>query len=98
MYVRVAASMLPENEQTVVPFDRSFGGRAKNGTRCLSILDAFRTMKVQNWYRYLKNGWEVLIREYVWVCFSIIVIAMELYLWAPCTAVDLLACLRQHIV
>lgn len=56
LYVRVAASMLPDNDQSVVLFDRSFGVQAKNETHCLSIPDAFGTMKVQNWYRFLKIG------------------------------------------
>jgi hypothetical protein len=93
LYVRVAASMLPDNDQSIVPFDRSFGGRANNETHRLSILDAFRTMKVQNWYRYLKIVWEVLMYEISWLCPFIIVIAMELYYWAPDTAIDLLVLL-----
>lgn len=93
LYVRAAASILPDNDQSVVPFDRSFGVRAKNETHCLSILDAFSTIKVQNWYRYLKIGWEVFIYEIVWAGFFILLIALELYYWAPCTAVDLLVLL-----
>jgi hypothetical protein len=93
LYVRVAASMLPDNDQSIVPFDRSFGGRANNETHCLSIPDAFRTMKVQNWYRYLKIVWEMLMYEISWLCPFIIVIAMELYYWVPDTAIDLLVLL-----
>ena len=93
LYVRVAASMLPYNDQSVVPFDRSFGGRATSEAHCLSILDAFRTMKVQNWYRYLKIVWEVFLIDYLWVCLSIVVIVVELYYWAPCTALNLLVLL-----
>ena len=93
LYVRVAASMLPYNDQSAVPFDRSFGGRATNEAHCLSILDAFRTMKVQNWYRYLKIVWEVFLIDYLLVCLSIVVIVVELYYWAPCTALNLLVLL-----
>lgn len=90
LYVKVAASMLPENEQSIVPFDRSFGGRANNETHCLSILDAFGTMKVQNCYRYLKIVWEVFMYGISWFCPFIIVILIELYYWAPDTVIDLI--------
>lgn len=93
LYVRVAASILPDNDQSVVPFDRTFGGRARKETHCLSILDAFRSMKVQNWYRYLKIVWEVFCFDSLWACIFIVVIVMELYYWAPCTATDLLVLL-----
>lgn len=93
LYVRVAASMLPDNDQPIVPFDRSFGGRANNETRCLSILDAFITMKMQNLYRYLKIVWEVCMYEVAWLCPFIIVIIIELYYWAPGTVIDLLVLL-----
>ena len=91
IYIRVAASMLPDNDEPIVPFDRSFGGRAKNdGKHCLSIFDAVRTMRFPNWYRYAKIVWEVFWYEEMWALFFCIAIAVELHFWAPCSVMDLL--------
>ena len=44
---RVQASMLPEEDESIVPFDRSFGGRVEpavvGGSGCVSMLDAWKT-------------------------------------------------------
>ncbi|KAJ5957491.1 hypothetical protein N7501_011770 [Penicillium viridicatum] len=83
IYIRVAASMLPDDDEPVVPFDRSFGGRAGNNeTHCLTIIDAFRTMALQNWYRYLKTIWEVFCYEYLGIVFFGIAIAIQMSFWA----------------
>lgn len=79
IYIRVAASMLPDDDESVIPFVRSFGGRARNNeTYCLTIIDAFRTMALQNWYRYLKIVWEVFCYEYLGILFFAIAIAMQM--------------------
>lgn len=48
--VRVAASMLPDDENTIVPFDRTFGGKVvptlAGGTGRIGLLDAWTTF---NW-------------------------------------------------
>lgn len=48
--VRIEASMLPEDQDTIVPFDRSFGGRVQpkvlGGTGAVSFMDAWKTF---NW-------------------------------------------------
>lgn len=48
--VRVEASILPEDQDTIVPFDRTFAGkvvpRILGGTGCISFLDAWRSF---NW-------------------------------------------------
>ncbi|KAJ5926563.1 hypothetical protein N7516_008336 [Penicillium verrucosum] len=81
-YIRVAASMLPNDDESVVPFDRSFGGRVGNNeTHCLTIIDAFRTMALLNWYRYLKIVWEVLYYEHIGIVFSGIAIAIQTTFW-----------------
>lgn len=47
IFIRVAASMLPEEDEAIVPFDRSFGGKVVpailGGSGKLSIADAWRT-------------------------------------------------------
>ncbi|KAJ4295493.1 hypothetical protein N0V90_007506 [Kalmusia sp. IMI 367209] len=48
--VRVEASILPDDQDTIVPFDRTFGGKVVSkvlgGTGCVSFLDAWRSF---NW-------------------------------------------------
>ncbi|KAF1967065.1 hypothetical protein BU23DRAFT_603070 [Bimuria novae-zelandiae CBS 107.79] len=48
--VRVEASILPEEHDTIVPFDRTFGGKVVSkvlgGTGCVSFMDAWRSF---NW-------------------------------------------------
>lgn len=47
IFVRVAASMLPEEDETIVPFDRSFGGKVSpaitGGSGKIGIMDAWTT-------------------------------------------------------
>ncbi|KAJ6099963.1 hypothetical protein N7467_001498 [Penicillium canescens] len=94
IYIRVAVSMLPDNDEPIVTFDRSFGGRARNdGRYCLSIFDAVRTMRFLNWYRYAKIVWEVFWYEEMWALFFCIAVAVEFYFWAPHSVIDLLALL-----
>lgn len=44
---RVQASMLPEEDESIVPFDRSFGGKVEpevvGGIGCVGMLDAWKT-------------------------------------------------------
>jgi hypothetical protein len=47
IFIRVAASMLPEEDETIVPFDRSFGGKVHpqivGGSGHIGLLDAWTT-------------------------------------------------------
>ncbi|OCL05285.1 hypothetical protein AOQ84DRAFT_399662 [Glonium stellatum] len=47
---RIEASLLPEDEETIVPFDRTFGGKVVptilGGTGCIGFVEAWRTF---NW-------------------------------------------------
>ena len=91
IFIRVAASMLPDDDEPVILFDYSFGGRARNNeTYCLSILDAMNTMRMQDWNCYRKIVREVLQYEISFVFLFIIAIALEFYFEKPCTAGDLL--------
>ena len=91
IYIRVAASMLPDDDESIIPFDPSFGGRARNNeTLCLSILDAIKTMRLQNWHHYRRIVREVLQYEFPFVFLFIIAIALEFYFEEPCTFGDLL--------
>ncbi|KAL4911760.1 hypothetical protein BDW62DRAFT_196293 [Aspergillus aurantiobrunneus] len=57
IFIRVAASMLPEEDEAIVPFDRSFGGKRTPsvlGGGVLSIADAWNTFDRDGWKRYVK--------------------------------------------
>jgi hypothetical protein len=57
-FVRVAASMLPEHDEAIVPFDRSFGGKVVpeivGGSGKIGLMDAWRTFDRSSRMRLLK--------------------------------------------
>ncbi|CAL5868208.1 uncharacterized protein PFLUO_LOCUS2432 [Penicillium psychrofluorescens] len=90
IYIRVAASMLPSEDEPLVPFDRSFGGQARTSqTYSLSIRNA-GAVKAPSWNRYAKIIWDTLGLEFFCLLGSIIVLSAELYSWTPCTLLGLL--------
>ncbi|RAL03670.1 uncharacterized protein BO80DRAFT_349355 [Aspergillus ibericus CBS 121593] len=58
IFIRVAASMLPEEHESIVPFDRSFGGKVSpaivGGSGKLSIMDAWKTFDRPALTRFVK--------------------------------------------
>lgn len=81
IFVRVAASTLPEADESIVPFDRSFGGKlapAITGGGVLSIADAWNTFDRDGWKRYIKatvKAW--LMQVAAIVLFSVLIIAQS---------------------
>ncbi|KAL8284849.1 hypothetical protein RB601_006664 [Gaeumannomyces tritici] len=67
--VRVQASILPPEEDTVVPFDRSFGGTVEpaviNGSASVSIPNALRTFSRDSWVRLYKLMAKVIALTFV---------------------------------
>ncbi|PQE20084.1 ubiquitin carrier protein [Rutstroemia sp. NJR-2017a BBW] len=64
---RVQASLLPETEEAIVPFDRTFGGKVVaeevGGTGALGMLDAWRTFDRSSRVRLLKAYAKVFAME-----------------------------------
>ncbi|GAD92921.1 conserved hypothetical protein [Paecilomyces variotii No. 5] len=57
VFTRIAASMLPEEDETLVPFDRTFGGKVTPeilGGGRVGILDAWNSFDWSSRIRYLK--------------------------------------------
>lgn len=83
VFVRVAASMLPEEEESIVPFDRSFGGKVVpailGGSGKLGILDAWRTFDRPALIRYLKVTAKVFMIEFALVFAFTLAFVGELY-------------------
>lgn len=57
-FIRVAASMLPEDDETIVPFDRTFGGKVTpeivGGAGKIGIVDAWRSFDWASRVRFVK--------------------------------------------
>ena len=62
--IRVQASMLPEEDEAIVPFDRSFGGKVEpavaGGSGCVSMLDAWKTFDWAARIRLIKLYFKVI--------------------------------------
>ncbi|KAL9114086.1 MAG: hypothetical protein Q9227_001858 [Pyrenula ochraceoflavens] len=82
--VRVAASMLPEEDETIVPFDRSFGGKTTpeivGGQGKIGIVEAWRSFDWSSRIRLLKLAAKVVaIMAFVWIVFTTVAVT-EVYL------------------
>ena len=78
--VRVAASMLPEEYETIVPFDRSFGGKVTpaiiGGAGKIGMLEAWKSFTWSSRVRLLKLVVKVFsMIVAVWLLFSMVLVA-----------------------
>lgn len=78
--VRVAASMLPEEDETIVPFDRTFGGKTTptilGGQGKIGMVEAWRSFAWASRMRLVKLMIKVaLIMMAIWVLFTIVLVA-----------------------
>lgn len=75
--VRVQASLLPPDEDTVVPFDRSFGGAVEplvvSGRGYATVRDAYRTFSRASWKRLLIVYTKVYL---ISIAFSLVFVAI----------------------
>ncbi|KAL1966166.1 hypothetical protein VTN77DRAFT_4718 [Rasamsonia byssochlamydoides] len=69
IFIRVAASMLPEEDETIVPFDRSFGGKVTpqivGGAGKIGIVDAWRSFDWASRVRFVKLVGKVFLMVFV---------------------------------
>jgi hypothetical protein len=79
IFIRVAASMLPEEDEAIVPFDRSFGGKLLPdivGGGVLSIKDAWKTFDRDGFKRYTMAICKAMaLQVAVTILFSFIIVA-----------------------
>lgn len=78
--VRVAASMLPEEDETIVPFDRTFGGKTTpaiiGGQGKIGLVEAWRSFPWASRMRLLKLMLKVvLIFMACWLLVTIVLVA-----------------------
>ncbi|KAF2141409.1 uncharacterized protein K452DRAFT_251343, partial [Aplosporella prunicola CBS 121167] len=84
--VRVEASLLPEDEETIVPFDRSFGGKAVpkvlGGSGAIGFLDAWRSFDREARLRLIKLYLKIFLVSATFVLLAVHVIALEAWVLA----------------
>jgi len=73
---RVQASLLQEDQETIVPFDRSFGGKVvpelAGGSGMITLLQAWKTFDVRSRIRLVKLYCKVfLLQSAVTVCYTV---------------------------
>lgn len=87
IFTRVAASMLPEEDDPIVPFDRLFGGKVKpettGGSGKLSLMDAWTTFEWAARFRYVKIILKSLAIEVALGVVGILLVMGELALITP---------------
>jgi len=80
---RVEASLLPESDDTIVPFDRSFGGKVVpavvGGTGVISFLDAWRSFNWEARRRLVKLDVKIFFIELAIMFVFIHVFFFEIY-------------------
>lgn len=81
---RVQASLLDDTEETIVPFDRSFGGKVVpeivGGSGTIGMLDAWKSFDMSSRLRLLKLYFKVgMLQLFTSIIFSL-VIAAELFM------------------
>ena len=82
IYIRISASLLPDDDEPVIPYDRGFGGRVNNGSVSpLIILNACRTMSLDNYLRYLRTVTDVAFYEMGWLVSLLCIVSVEVALF-----------------
>jgi hypothetical protein len=81
---RVQASLLPDNEETIVPFDRSFGGKVipeiVGGSGVIGMLDAWKTFDWSSRIRLIKAYAKVFALQVAVTIVFIICLVSELFI------------------
>lgn len=81
--VRIEASMLPEEHETIVPFDRTFGGKVTpkilGGSGAIGFIDAWRTFNWEARRRVLKIYIKSFMIQTFLIFTAVHVVALEVY-------------------
>lgn len=84
--VRVQASLLPPDEDTIVPFDRSFGGHVEpaviTGKGYVDFMTAWRTFTRESWIRLYKLLGKIVLAVMAAYCLVLAVTVPEFLLMA----------------
>lgn len=81
---RVQASMLPEEDETIVPFDRSFQGKVEpaivGGSGFVTMKDAWMTFSRASWIRLIKLYLKIFLVSFVFYLAMMVVFVPEFFL------------------
>ena len=84
MLVRVQASLLPDDQESIVPFDRSFGGKVipeiVGGSGVIGVLDAWKTFGWNSRLRLIKAYAKVFAMQCALSLFFFAVIVAQIYI------------------
>lgn len=82
IFIRVAASMLPEEDEAIVPFDRSFGGKVQplivGGSGKIGLLDAWKTFDWDGRVRFVKIALKTVAIEVAIVSLAVLLVIGEI--------------------
>ncbi|KAI1877492.1 hypothetical protein JX265_003500 [Neoarthrinium moseri] len=83
---RVQASLLPEEDETIVPFDRSFQGKLEpaiiGGRGYVTIIDAWQTFSRASWIRLVKLYVKIFLVSFAVYFAMMLVLIPEVFLIA----------------
>jgi hypothetical protein len=83
--VRIEASLLPDDQDTIVPFDRTFAGKVTSkllgGTGAIGFLDAWKSFNWEARRRVLKVFLKAIAIETIIVVAFVHVLVLEVYLF-----------------
>lgn len=87
IFIRVAASMLPEEDETIVPFDRSFGGKVQpqivGGSGHVGLRDAWTTFDWAARVRFAKVIGKTLLIEFALILLAGVLVFAQVLSMAP---------------
>ncbi|KAF7673628.1 hypothetical protein GT037_008243 [Alternaria burnsii] len=99
--VRIEASLLPEDQDTIVPFDRTFGGKVVSkimgGTGVVGFLDAWRSFNWEARRRLIKlftKNFFIMVGMFVFVLH---VVAIEAFVFMGEAAGEILAHMHREM-
>ncbi|EKG17190.1 hypothetical protein MPH_05568 [Macrophomina phaseolina MS6] len=98
--VRVEASMLPDDEDTIVPFDRTFGGKVVpkllGGSGAIGFMDAWRSFNREARIRVVKLYMKIFAISTVLMFLFVHVLALEVYFFGKDSVDGVLLRVQQH--
>ncbi|ORY62905.1 uncharacterized protein BCR38DRAFT_409894 [Pseudomassariella vexata] len=81
---RVQASLLPEEDETIVPFDRSFQGKMEpaivGGRGFVTVMDAWKTFSRASWIRLVKLYLKIFLAGLAVSAVCVLVLAPEMFI------------------
>jgi hypothetical protein len=99
--IRIEASLLPEDQDTIVPFDRTFGGKVvgkvMGGTGVVGFLDAWRSFNWEARRRLIKLFFKNFFIMFGVIVFAIHVLAFEIMVFLGPAVFYLLSVMKHEM-